>query len=203
MRMRKKKWTAAFLQEEQEYLIEDGLCIPDDQPVYLEIGMGMGDFIVESAKENPGIFYIGLEREETCVARAVKKAREAGVENMRILFKDAREIDLLFKEKSIDRIYLPFSDPWPKKRNHKRRLTYPTFFEKYAKILKDDGSILFKSDNDSLFEDTLEYLKESPFEAVEVHEDHHSEKREEVLTAYERKFIAEGHPIHFVEMRKK
>ena len=203
MRMRKKKWVGAFLEEGNKYLYEEASSIDFDKTVYLEIGMGMGDFLVESAKRNPEIFYVGLEREDTCVARAVKKAEEAGVENIAIFHEDASLLNEIFPSRSISRIYLPFSDPWPKKRNHKRRLTYPTFLKIYAEILKDEGDIIFKSDNDSLFEDTLEYIKESPFEAVCVEEDYYRIERDDVMTAYERKFREQGQPIHFVEMRKK
>ena len=136
--MRKKKWVPEFLAQEEEYLLKDMKNQKCDLPLYVEIGMG--DFITQSAKMNPSIFYIGLEREETCVARAIKKARDLDLKNLKIIFADAMNIEELFDEESIDLIYLHFSDPWPKKRTHKRRLTYPSFLSSYEKVLKRTGN---------------------------------------------------------------
>ena len=132
MRMRKRKWIDPYLENENVYLIKDAHNFKN---VYLEIGMGMGDFITASAKENPDIFYIGLERIDACVARAIKKARELNLENIRIIRADAVHLTELFEEKSVKRIYLHFSDPWPKRKTHKRRLTYNTFLDIYNKVL--------------------------------------------------------------------
>ena len=137
MRMRKKKWVRPFLEEEKEYLLNDLKETRTSLPIHLEIGMGMGDFICDSALRNKDIFYIGLEKDETCVARAIKKAREYELDNLRIMLHNASEINEHFNEKSVDVIYLHFSDPWPKKGHHKRRLTYPTFLEIYKRILKN------------------------------------------------------------------
>ena len=203
MRMRKKKWVHPFLEEEDRYLVRDPKEISYDKEVYLEIGMGMGDFITDSAKENPEIFYVGLEKDETCVARAIIKAKEEGLENFRVLLEDASHIEELFPEKSVSRIYLHFSDPWPKSRTHKRRLTYPTFLKQYEKILKDEGKIIFKTDNEGLFLDTLEYLKESPFAILVEDRDYHKVERREPMTGYERRFVSQGQPIYFLELGKK
>ena len=197
MRMRKKKWVSPFLENEKEYLISDLKSLPKGHPVYIEIGMGMGDFITESAKLNPDIFYIGLEREETCVARAIKKAQDLQLSNFRVLLADAGNIEEITDEDSIDLIYLHFSDPWPKKRNHKRRLTYPPFLKKYERILKDKGILIIKSDNEGFFDDSLEYFKESNFKLEEVNRDYHKEG--EPMTAYQAKFVAEGKPIYYAQ----
>ncbi len=203
MRMRKKKWVPQFLEQEGTYLVRSIEEIPFEQTVYLEVGMGMGDFLVESALRHPEIFYLGLEKDETCIARAIRKAEEAGVTNLKVLLEDASHIDELFPGKSVDRIYLHFSDPWPKKRNHKRRLTYPTFLVKYETVLKDDGDIVYKSDNEGFFLDTLEYLKESLFEIVKEDRDYRSHETEEPMTAYERRFTGLGQPIYYLELKKK
>ena len=199
MRMRKRKWVDSFLQDEKTYLIENGL---DYSNIYLEIGMGMGDFIAESAFLHPERFYIGLEKEPTCVARAIKKAQEKELKNLKISHANAEHLLECFKEKSVECIYLHFSDPWPKKGHHKRRLTYPTFLKMYEIILKDNGTIIFKTDNKGLFEDSLEYFEGSNLSIEEINMDYHSVKRDEPLTGYESKFKDLGNPIYYVRLRK-
>jgi len=195
--MRKKKWVSPFLQNEGEYTINDLNGLKIDKPVYVEIGMGMGDFICESAKSNPDIFYVGLERVDVCVARAVKKAGEYELNNFSVMLADASNIEELIPAKSIDRIYLHFSDPWPKKRQHKRRLTYMPFLAKYEKVLKDSGTLILKTDNVGLYDDSLEYFKQSNFELVESSRDYKNEN--EPMTAYQAKFVAEGKPIYYAK----
>lgn len=200
MRMRKRKWIDPYLENEDVYLIKDGHNYKD---IYLEIGMGMGDFITASCKENPKIFYIGLERIDACVARAIKKARELSLENIRIIRADACKLLELFDEKSVKRIYIHFCDPWPKRKTHKRRLTYNTFLEIYNKILADDGDIIFKTDNTALFDDSLEYFASSPFEILELSRDYHSSLHQEPKTGYEEKFVSMGLPIYYARLKKK
>ena len=202
MRMRKKKWVRPFLDEEKVYLLDSLKEFKTDKPLYLEIGMGMGDFICDSAKTNKDIYYIGLEKDETCVARAIIKAREFELDNFKVLLRNANEIEEYVNEESVDCIYLHFSDPWPKKGHHKRRLTYPTFLEKYKKLLKDNGQIIFKTDNKDFFVDSLEYFKESNLETVDINYDYHSIKRDEPLTGYESKFKDLGNPIYFIKLKK-
>ena len=199
--MRKKKWVSPFLDNENEYTINDLKDFHTDKPIYIEIGMGMGDFICESAKQNPDIFYIGLERVDVCVARAVKKASEYELDNFRVMLADASNIEELIPEKSIDVIYLHFSDPWPKKRQNKRRLTYMSFLAKYEKILKDDGFLIFKTDNEGFYDDSLEYFKQSNFKLVEDSRDY--KKEGEPMTAYQAKFVAEGKPIYYAKYALK
>lgn len=195
--MRKKKWVSPFLDNETEYSINDLKDFHTDKPIYIEIGMGMGDFICESAKQNPDIFYIGLERVDVCVARAVKKASEYELDNFKVMLADASNIEELIPEKSIDVIYLHFSDPWPKKRQNKRRLTYITFLKKYEKILKDDGYLVYKTDNEGFYDDSIEYFKESNFVLVEANRDY--KNPDEPMTAYQAKFVAEGKPIYYAK----
>lgn len=195
--MRKKKWVSPFLENEKEYLITDLHAFLSNLPVYLEIGMGMGDFITESASLHPQIYYIGLEKEETCVARAIKKAQDRKLENFKVLLADAMNLETICDPESIDLIYLHFSDPWPKKRNHKRRLTYPPFLKKYEAILKDKGILIFKTDNERFFDDSLEYFKESSFVLLES--DRNYIKKNEPMTAYQAKFSAEGKAIYYAK----
>lgn len=197
--MRKKKWVSPFLENENKYLIESLKGVKLDKPLYIEIGMGMGDFICESAAANPDIFYIGIEREETCVARAIKKAQERELANFRVMFKDAGYMEELFDENSVDLIYLHFSDPWPKKRNHKRRLTYMPFLSGYEKILKDEGMIIFKTDNEGFFDDSLDYFAQSSFKLQETDRNYFVEG--EPMTAYQAKFVAEGKPIFYAKYK--
>ncbi|MCR4633089.1 MAG: tRNA (guanosine(46)-N7)-methyltransferase TrmB, partial [Erysipelotrichaceae bacterium] len=170
-----------------------------EKPLYIEIGMGMGDFITQSAKQHPGIFYVGLEREATCVARAIKKARELGIANFRVILADAMNITELFDEESVSLIYLHFSDPWPKKRTHKRRLTYPSFLSSYEKLLDRDGVLIFKTDNTDFFADSLEYFQTSNFELLEKDEDYYREG--EPMTAYQARFHEEGKPICYAKYK--
>lgn len=200
MRMRKKKWVSPFLENENEYTITDLNNFSTNKPIYIEIGMGMGDFICESASQNPDIYYIGLERVDVCVARAVKKASDNKLNNFKVMLADASNIEELIPEKSIDVIYLHFSDPWPKKRQNKRRLTYMTFLTKYERILKDSGYLIFKTDNEGFYDDSIEYFKESNFKLVEQSRDY--KKEDEPMTAYQAKFVSEGKPIYYAKYSK-
>jgi len=195
--MRKKKWVEPFLQTENEYLITECKDLDTKLPIHLEIGMGMGDFITESAKLNPNIFYIGLEKDPTCVARSIKKASDNKLNNFKVLLANADNIEELFNDKSVDTIYLHFSDPWPKKHHNKRRLTYMPYLKKYEKLLKKDGILIYKTDNEPFFIDSLEYFKESNFEQLEM--DCNYYKEGEPMTAYQAKFVAEGKPIYYAK----
>lgn len=202
MRMRKKKWVRPFLDEENLYLLDNLNDLKTSKPIYLEIGMGMGDFINESALRNPDIYYIGLEKDETCVARSILKAKENKLANFNVMLVNAGEIQEHIPFKTIDRIYLHFSDPWPKKGHHKRRLTYPTFLEKYKNILKDNGEIIFKTDNKDFFIDSLDYFKQANLETVDINYNYHSIKRDEPLTGYESKFKDLGQAIYYIKLKK-
>ena len=192
--MRKKKWVKPFLENEQEYLISDLNSFNTDKPIYIEIGMGMGDFICESAYINPDIFYIGLEKEETCVARAIKKAKELELNNFKVIHIDAINLKEIIPNNKLDLIYLHFSDPWPKKRNHKRRLTYMSYLKMYEEVLKDKGYIVFKTDNELFFVDSIGYFNESNFVLIEM--DRNYFKEDEPMTAYQKKFVDEGKAIY-------
>lgn len=200
--MRKKKWVRPFLDEENLYLLDNLNDLKTSKPIYLEIGMGMGDFINESALRNPDIYYIGLEKDETCVARSILKAKENKLANFNVMLVNAGEIEEHIPFKTIDRIYLHFSDPWPKKGHHKRRLTYPTFLEKYKNILKDNGEIIFKTDNKDFFIDSLNYFKQANLETVDINYNYHSIKRDEPLTGYESKFKDLGQAIYYIKLKK-
>lgn len=197
--MRRKKWVKPYLDSDTKYLI-DKYSNTGNNKVYLEIGMGHGDFICASAKLNPDITYIGLEKDETCTARAIMKAKELDINNLYIMRNNAELLEELFSPNSVDCIYLHFSDPWPKKGHHKRRLTYPTFLERYKHILKDNGEIIYKTDNKDFFMDSLTYFDEANMKVIDISYDYHSIVRNEPLTGYEQKFKDLGYPIYYAKV---
>lgn len=203
MRLRKRKWVDPFLLNEKDILIDSFKEIYTDKPLYLEIGMGMGDWIVQSCILNPDILYLGLEKDPTCTAKAILKAKEFGITNLKILRADAGKLLEMFAPSSVDRIYLHFSDPWPKKGHHKRRLTYPNRLADYLVVLKPGGELIFKSDNVGFFDDSLEYFEQSSFEIVTIDRDYHRIERDEPLTGYESRFKSQGVPINFLLAKKK
>ena len=200
MRLRKRKWVDPLINSDKEFILNNTF---DYDNFILEIGMGMGDFLIESASLNPNELYVGLEKDRTCVGKVIRKLNELNIKNVKILLADASNLIEIIKENSVKHIYLHFSDPWPKKHHHKRRLTYPSFLALYEKILKDNGFITFKTDNDLLFEDSLLYINESNFSIVDKNINYHEIKREEPMTAYERKFVDIGTPIKYLLLKKK
>ena len=199
MRLRKRKWVDPLINSDTKYIISNTF---EYDNFILEIGMGMGDFIIESALNNKNTLFVGLEKDRTCVGKVLRKLEENSIENVKILLFDATNILDVVKENSVSHIYLHFSDPWPKKHHHKRRLTYPTFLKRYETILKDHGQLTFKTDNVGLYDDSLEYVKESNFKLLEENRDYHSIKRNEPMTAYERKFVDLGYPIYYLLLEK-
>lgn len=200
MRLRKRKWVDPLINSDTKYIVKNSFLYDN---FVLEIGMGMGDFIINSAINNPDVLYIGLEKDRTCVGKVIRKLEEKNITNIKIILADASNLLELVKENSVNHLYLHFSDPWPKKHHHKRRLTYPTYLKSYKRILMNDGLITFKTDNVSLFDDTLEYVKDSDFDVVDINRDYHSVVREEPLTAYESKFKDQGLPIYYLLLKKQ
>lgn len=171
-------------------------------PIEIEVGMGKGRFIMELAKNHPEINYIGIERYSSVLLRAIQKRRELELSdihlsNIYFLCVDAKTLDQFFAPGEVRRIYLNFSDPWPKDRHAKRRLTSPQFLAVYEKILAPEGVVEFKTDNRGLFEYSLESIPAAGWSIKEQTFDlHHSPMAEgNVMTEYEAKFSAEGKPI--------
>ncbi len=167
-------------------------------PIHIEIGMGKGKFLMELAARNPEMNYIGIEKYSSVLLRALEKRQETERNNLYFIRFDAEYITEIFEKEEVDRIYLNFSDPWPKDRHAKRRLTSKEFLNKYDKILKQDGEVMFKTDNRILFDFSLEEAKIAGWELKEVTFDlHHSEYAVgNIMTEYEERFSAEGNPIH-------
>ena len=169
----------------------------NDHPIHIEVGMGKGQFIIEMAKRNPEVNYIGIEKYSSVLVRAVEKLEDFEQDNLRLIRMDAENIEEVFDKDEVDRIYLNFSDPWPKDRHAKRRLTSTRFLERYNNILTPEGRVMFKTDNKDLFDFSLEQVEEAGW-ILENHtyDLHHSEYNEgNVMTEYEEKFSAKGNPI--------
>ena len=171
----------------------------NNNPIHIEIGMGMGKFIYENALNNPDINYIGIERYDNVIARAIKKLDK--LDNLILVRMDARDIDKVFK-KEIDLIYLNFSDPWPKKRSINKRLTSPIFLEKYDKIFKNNNNIIMKTDNRDLFIYSIESLSNYGYKLSNISFDLHESSDNIITTEYEDKFVSIGKNIYYLEALK-
>ena len=170
----------------------------NDRPVHIEIGMGKGRFIHTMAKEHPRINYVGIEKYSAVLLRAVQKMEQEELPNLKFLRMDAEEITKVFGPGEVDRIYLNFSDPWPKDRHAKRRLPSREFLARYAVILKKDGRLEFKTDNRELFDFAVGELAPAGWTAEVITYDLHGDAelmKENVMTEYEEKFSAMGNPI--------
>ena len=179
------------------------ILVKNKRPLCLEIGMGKGKFIFEMAKRNPERNFIGIERYDSVLFKAIKrreKEEEAGtvLKNLYYMSMDARFLSEVFSAGEVDTIYLNFSDPWPKKRQANRRLTSPVFLKLYEQVLSGDGHIEFKTDNRDLFDYSLESFQENGWDILAKSFDlHHDETLSEgnIMTEYEEKFSAKGNPI--------
>ena len=181
-----------------------GTYFENDAPIHLEIGTGKGGFLVELARRNPEINYIGVEIYESVLYKALEKmdafSEDERPRNVLFLSHDARELTGVFQKGEVDRIYLNFSDPWPKKRHAKRRLTSHNFLTLYEEFLKEGGEVIFKTDNKDLFEYSVEEIEAEPHWTItaltrDLHRDAEM-NRDNIMTEYERKFSALGTPIN-------
>lgn len=192
-----------------EYVINDptdykGLwnkeIFSNSNSLHIEIGMGKGQFITQMAANNPDINYLGIERYSSVLLRAATKFEKEPLDNLRFLCVDARKLTDIFDKNEIDRIYLNFSDPWPKDRHAKRRLTSPIFLELYSEIIREDGLLEFKTDNTNLFDYSIITINESSlWEMCNYTYDLHNEpsmNEGNIMTEYEEKFVGQGNPIH-------
>ena len=178
----------------------------NDKPIRIEIGMGKGQFIYELARLNPDINYVGIEKYSSVLLRAIQKMEEEPLDNLIFIRMDAEEITDVFEKGEVDRIYLNFSDPWPKDRHAKRRLESRQFLARYKEILKSKGLIEFKTDNNDLFEFALEEINEEDWILVASTRDLHADAKlneGNIMTEYEAKFSAAGNPINKYILQRK
>lgn len=170
----------------------------NNHPIHIEVGMGKGRFIKTLALLNPDVNYIGIEKYESVLIRALEKMEDEKIDNLVFLCMNAEHLEEVFDTEEIKRIYLNFSDPWPKDRHAKRRLTSKQYFDRYDKILDKKGKVIFKTDNRELFDFSLEQVKESKWNLDNFTYDlHHSKYNEgNVMTEYEEKFSKEGKCIN-------
>ena len=173
----------------------------NDNPIYIEIGMGKGQFIINNAISNPSINYIGIEKYDSVIAKGLQKIPD-GLNNLVMVRADALNIDSFF-DKEVDCIYLNFSDPWPKKRHHLRRLSSSVFLEKYEKVFKNNKIIEMRTDNRDLFQYSLVSFSEAGYTLEDVSLDLHKDNMPLITTEYEDKFSNKDMPIYFVRCRKE
>ena len=167
-------------------------------PIHIEVGMGKGKFITEMARLNPGTDYIGIEKYSSVLIRAIEKTENEPPENLRFIRMDAEGIEGIFAKGEVQKIYLNFSDPWPKDRHAKRRLPSKRFLERFANILSDGGIIEFKTDNRQLFDFALGEADAAGWEILESTYDLHNDpsmNEGNIMTEYEEKFSEKGNPI--------
>lgn len=177
----------------------------NDNPIHIEIGMGKGKFITTLAEQNPDINYVGIEKYSSVLIRAIEKCEDTEINNLKFIRMEAEYITDVFEENEVDKIYLNFSDPWPKDRHAKRRLTSKQFFARYDVILNKEGLVEFKTDNDQLFEFSLEQVPEAGWELIANTWDLHNDEelvKGNVMTEYESKFSEMGNPIHKLIARR-
>ena len=173
-------------------------------PIYIEIGMGKGAFILENALRYPDVNFIGIEKYDSIIARAIQKIEglDEIPSNLRLLRMDAKDINNAFS-KEVDKIFLNFSDPWPKKRHSERRLTSNSFLKKYDEIFRDEKVIEVKTDNQNLFEYSLITISNNGYVFENISLDlHNSDIQDNIMTEYEKKFTEKNNNIYYLKAKK-
>lgn len=215
MRLRKIKNIEEKIKNYSDIIVFDAVSkkgkwnsqFKNDNPIYLEIGMGKGKFLLEHARLNPNINYIGCELSDSVIYKAAEKAEKAkqeeNITNLLMINNDACMLNDIFSSGEVSKVYLNFSDPWPKSRHTKRRLTADTFLNVYKNLLGVDGIIEMKTDNRKLFEFSLTKFNEFGWIFEELSLDLHSDKEDIITTEYEDRFVNLGQPIYYVKVRIK
>ncbi|WP_175615407.1 tRNA (guanosine(46)-N7)-methyltransferase TrmB [Piscibacillus halophilus] len=205
MRLRHKPWAADYIKEHEGLMVLEPFeqkgkwqtLFEREQPIGLEIGTGKGQFVANMAKQHPEMNFIGIEKAESIVVTAIQKVKEVEASNVHLVHENAEDLRDMFAENEVDTIFLNFSDPWPKTRHEKRRLTYKSFLEQYENVLKDGGKIVLKTDNRGLFEYSLTSFSQYGMKLEDVSLDLHAlEDESNVMTEYEEKFSSKGQPIY-------
>lgn len=206
MRTKFKQWAVDYLGEHPE-IICSKINLKDEffnKPLCLEVGSGKGDFILNFSQKHLDKVFLGIERVETVAGMMARKLVEADIKNVLVFPFDARIAFEQIGENYVDEIYLNFVDPWPKKKHAKRRLTFHTFLDAYYHVLKPGGYLIFKSDNDGLYEFTVEeLLTNSKFKMVKNDPDYKFDEVNDAMTEYEKKFRDLGQPIHRIIVQKQ
>ena len=212
MRQRNKPWADQFIADHSEWLIPNPAdykgnwgreVFGNDKPIHIEVGSGKGRFITEMARQNPDVNYIGIEVVKKVIVSALEKCVASDLANLRLIQVNALQLPDYFADGEVDLVYLNFSDPWPKVRHEKRRLTSVRFLKNYQAILPRRGELHFKTDNRRLFEYSLKSFNGYGLELIDVCLDLHDSEEEypdNVRTEYEDKFSAKGFPIYRVEV---
>ena len=212
MRVRKRKGAEEHLANHPQYVILEPEAAKgkwhelfgNDNPIHIEVGSGKGAFITGMAQQNPDINYIGIDIQLSVLSYALDKVLTSGAENVKLLRVDGSSLTNYFEDAEVDMMYLNFSDPWPKSRHEKRRLTYKTFLDTYKQIMPENGEIHFKTDNRGLFEYSLASFSQYGMVINKVWLDLHASDYEgNVMTEYERKFSEKGQVIYRVEAQFK
>lgn len=210
MRLRNKPWAQKLVQEHPEAILNEPSIDKKinwserfadfSKPLAIEIGSGKGQFITTLAKQHPEMNFIGVELQTTAAGMILRTKLEEGIDNLQLMCADAANIAYYLPENSADIIYLNFSDPWPKTRHEKRRLTYASFLDKYREVLKPEGHLEFKTDNRGLFEYSLvslnNYGMKFDFVSLDLHHSDSEIAARNVETEYEHKFAEKGNPIY-------
>lgn len=213
MRMRKKKnldtrfaaCSNVMVNEPEQMKGKWRELFNNNNPINIEIGCGKGRFIMELAKRNPDINFVAIEREEGALIMATEKARELELLNLKFLSFDAIELANVFAPEEVDRVYLNFSDPWPPNRQRRRRLTHADYLDVYDAILKKEGDICFKTDNQRLFEWSISSICEYGWLVQNISLDLHNSElaKDNIMTEYEEKFSSQGYRIYRLEARRR
>lgn len=191
-----------FIDNPKDYIGKWNKLFKNNNPIYIEIGIGKGNFIIKQALNNPNINYIGIEKYDSVILRAVEKTNELELSNLYLVRMDARLIEEIL-HKEVDLIYLNFSDPWPKDRHAKRRLTSREFLTRYDSIFKGNKKIIMKTDNIDLFEFSLNSIKEHGYNIDYISYDLHKDKENIITTEYEDKFTKMLIKINYLEASKE
>ncbi|CAJ1185154.1 tRNA (guanine-N(7)-)-methyltransferase [Companilactobacillus paralimentarius DSM 13238 = JCM 10415] len=210
MRLRNKPWAKDMINDNLDLIAVQPENMPGKwqdrfekkQPLFIEVGSGKGKFITELAQQNPQNNYIAMEVQEGAIALVLKKQVELKLPNLQLLLANGADLSDLFAENEVAGVYLNFSDPWPKTRHEKRRLTYKSFLKQYQYILKDDGYLQFKTDNQGLFEYSLISMNNFGMKFDEISLDLHNDEvlnAKNIETEYEKKFSKKGFRINYLK----
>ena len=201
MRTKFKAWAEPYINEHPEVMCPFDK-LNEQGSYYLEIGSGKGQFLLDMALKFPKLTFIGVEKNVTCCGFTAKKLVENNITNAKLVFADAGQITPSINDASVDGIFLNFSDPWPKKRHSKRRLTSESFLAEYYRILKKGAKLIFKTDNYDLFTYSLEIISVSSFKLVEANYSYDGKDEFDATTEYEKNFREEGQPIYRLILEK-